>query len=129
MAQNFFTTGAVTAVFPLATNIDLALTTTNTTYLGGFFGATDTVRLIAIIALSNNASNTEVLTLVDKAGVAYRSFTFTGSTARTPLIEFPGGGIAMPPGGFGVTTSSGAGTTPNYIFLFERTASTFVNNP
>lgn len=118
MARYFITSGAVTAVFPTAANIDTGVTTTNTTYASSFFKANDDVVLTGVMLLTRNTGASETMSFVDKAGNTI--FQITGLNNAALGDKMFGAGIAMPAGGFGITTTS---ATTVYMFLFDYKAS------
>ncbi len=112
----FCTTGIVTAQYPTVFN-SADLTTTGT-YVESAFDATDSVTLIGFQALIRPGSN-DIVSLVDKDGTPVVPNFGVAGPALTGHADFqylPAGGIPMPRGGFGVTTTVASSI---YMFIVE----------
>ena len=117
MAIHYFhTTGAVTAAFPTAAQIDSTSTSTTGTYSSSYFQSGDVITLLEINVLTAPGS-ADTIIFTDKAGAAITgAFAVPTSIATFNRPRFPGNGLPVPKGGFGVTTTAASSV---YQFIFD----------
>jgi len=114
--------GAVTATYPSSANIDSATVMADSqTYAASYWASTDYPRLLQIICVPDAAgvpSAGTVLIIDNTPTVPVTILTFGfAADALNKIVTFPEGGIRMPKGGFGVTTTGNDG----FIFVFSNT--------
>ena len=113
----FVTTGSRSAAFPLAVNIDSGTALASNAAFdaaGGFWTTDSSPRLLQIICLTATPTAANIL-ILNTAGSTVLTIPIAANAANK-IYTFPEGGVKMPKGGFGVTT-----TASSYMFIFSYT--------
>lgn len=124
--HNFVTTGARAVAYPLAANVDTgtALATNPAIDAAGNYwvGSTAAIkaayypRLLKIQCMSVNPTAGSVISILDNAGNVVYAFVFSADPCDK-CREFWWGGLALPKGGFGVTSTNGESWM--YVFTYD----------
>ena len=110
------TSGARTAAFPLKTHVDTETAqSTNDAYndAGTFFSNTSRPRLLAIYCLGQTPTGAATVAVISRAASPVTWYTFTFDSVAADKCKIFPGGLPLPVGGFGLTTSS-----DNWLLLF-----------